>query len=126
MCRWELEPFARPQPARPPGHSNVAGAQPGSSRPAGAYSRSPEPPDSQYSSIPDGHRSPPSAQRSRSSHSEPDLRRSPLNPLDQDVKDAAITLAQLSVAHRGEYMGAGSLVCALYHVIHFTAISDGR
>lgn len=37
-------------------------------------------------------------------------------PLAQDIYDATSTLAQLALGHHGEYIGRGSLICALYSV----------
>ena len=34
--------------------------------------------------------------------------------VDQEVKEAAIALAQLSVARQGDFLGTGSVVCALH------------
>ncbi|KAF8578504.1 hypothetical protein K439DRAFT_1663720 [Ramaria rubella] len=39
---------------------------------------------------------------------------SPPTPLHRDVHEAAVTLAQLSLAHHGEYVGNGSVLCALH------------
>lgn len=37
-------------------------------------------------------------------------------PLDEDAYEATSTLAQLSLAHHGEFIGRGSLICALHAV----------
>ena len=39
-----------------------------------------------------------------------------LSAVDAEVKEAAIALAQLSVARQGEYLGTGSMVCELHRV----------
>jgi len=37
-------------------------------------------------------------------------------PLDDDAYEATSTLAQISLAHHGEFIGRGSLLCALHSV----------
>ncbi|KAF8971071.1 hypothetical protein BDZ97DRAFT_1753416 [Flammula alnicola] len=44
---------------------------------------------------------------------EPQLGTPPF-PLDEDAYEATSTLAQLSLAHHGEFIGRGSLICALH------------
>ncbi|KDQ13892.1 hypothetical protein BOTBODRAFT_175304 [Botryobasidium botryosum FD-172 SS1] len=130
LCRWESGPVSRPPPARPPPNATSAP----SDDPAAATiqalttrlaqleraftqngkpkvepiqldrhlsSMSPSPP-------PFGS---PAAQSSEETHV-------PTLPLQRDVNDAAITLARLSLAHHGEYLGSGSIVCALYKLGH--------
>jgi hypothetical protein len=41
---------------------------------------------------------------------------SPDTPLNPDVQEAAISFAQLSLAHHGEYIGGGTVVSALHKV----------
>jgi hypothetical protein len=93
LCRWELEPYARPQPARPPAKLERSGSVEGQS-------------SASYSSC-----TPHKVEPSLDPETTPDG-----TVVDQEVKEAAIALAQLSVARQGEYMGLGSLVCALHKV----------
>lgn len=37
-------------------------------------------------------------------------------PLDDDAYEVTSTLAQISLAHHGEFIGRGSLLCALHSV----------
>lgn len=46
-----------------------------------------------------------------------------IGSVDQEVKEAAIALAQLSVARQGDFLGTGSIVCAL-HKVWLALISD--
>lgn len=84
LCRWELEPFARPSPVRPPN---------------GILSRKADAHD-----------------ESSNDSSPPILEQSAVGAVDQEVKEAAIALAQLSVARQGEYLGIGSVVCSLHRL----------
>lgn len=92
LCRWELEPFARPPPARPPN-----GTASKDSRKADTHSGSSK------------EHTPPVPEL-------PITQQSVVGAVDQEVKEAAIALAQLSVARQGEYLGVGSVVCSLHRV----------
>ncbi|KAL5528505.1 hypothetical protein ACEPAF_7641 [Sanghuangporus sanghuang] len=92
LCRWELEPFARPQPSRPTGSRKTENK---SSLEKRAESQS-----STETSVDDLAVDPAVS----------------LRMLESEVKEAAIALAQLSVARHGEYLGTGSLVCALHRL----------
>lgn len=117
LCRWELEPFARPPPARPP-----AGLK-------GHVSAQKIDRQVLYEPLAPGQRPQSSSQRpvSAEPQGQTGIWPKPQAPgsgsaVDQEVKEAAIALAQLSVARQGEYLGAGSLVCALYKVCPFRAV----
>ncbi|KAI5123647.1 hypothetical protein M0805_001680 [Coniferiporia weirii] len=109
LCRWETEPFARPPPARPPGARSVGG---------GAARK-----QLQVQTLPrvsaglqaDSLVSFPHLQPGPWSQKPPNLSLSVVT-VDQEVKEAAIALAQLSVAREGEYLGTGSLVSALHRL----------
>ncbi|KDQ12516.1 hypothetical protein BOTBODRAFT_56781 [Botryobasidium botryosum FD-172 SS1] len=133
LCRWESGPVARPAPARPPTQTPdhaAATIQELNSRLANlerALAHSKERSSSTADSPPSGGSSP----RSRGSP-EPDNDTVPSSPLQKDVQDAAITLAQLSLANHGEYVGSGSIVCALYKLgnpenilFHYAKSTDG-
>ncbi|KAL5523626.1 hypothetical protein ACEPAG_7799 [Sanghuangporus baumii] len=94
LCRWELEPFARPLPSRPTGSRKMENKS-SLERPAESRSSTETPVDD-------------TASRVDSAVS--------LRMLESEVKEAAIALAQLSVARHGEYLGTGSLVCALHRL----------
>ncbi|THH05371.1 hypothetical protein EW145_g4842 [Phellinidium pouzarii] len=105
LCRWETEPFARPPPARPPGaRSANGGVKKQQSQP---LSQSPGSPDSDSGSSPS---------YSQPCLWSPRLQSPSVVTVDQEVKEAAIALAQLSVAKEGEYLGTGSLVSALHRL----------
>lgn len=47
-------------------------------------------------------------------------------PLDEDTYEATATLAQLSLAHHGEFIGRGSLICALHSVCFLDLLAVWR
>lgn len=94
LCRWELEPFARPTPARPPAIQQTARQGTPSDQVVNGASTSGATASAPASVSPSLVTTPIAAE----------LVGSPQNavvhggPVDHDVKEAAITLAQLSVA----------------------------
>ncbi|KAF9462402.1 hypothetical protein BDZ94DRAFT_726218 [Collybia nuda] len=144
LCRWETVPLARPTPARPPNpailaqdhDATVAGliariahlekaleekkvaemkietmsdifvdSPCGSSTLASTASTSPDPEAAQYC----GERSP---ELPEEDELEPAL--VPLCLLEQGTYSTTSSLAQLCLGHHGEYIGRGSLICALH------------
>lgn len=103
LCRWELEPFARPPPARPPASLK------------GQVTAQKVDRQILYEPVDPGQRPGVQGTSQLGVWQKPQGAQSG-GAVDQEVKEAAIALAQLSVARQGEYLGAGSLVCALYKV----------
>ncbi|THH05374.1 hypothetical protein EW145_g4841 [Phellinidium pouzarii] len=82
LCRWELEPFARPAPTRPPG--------------------------AEKSSL--------NVSNDKSSASLTDATPGPSESSPSASPSPGGLAAGSAVAHEGEYLGAGSLVCALHRL----------
>ncbi|KAF8058799.1 hypothetical protein FPV67DRAFT_1523765 [Lyophyllum atratum] len=143
LCRWETVPLARPAPARPPNVSTLPSSEQtiqqllsriaslekalrvqnntlflnspsGSSTLASTENTSPH-----TSPGPD---LPPPHSRSKELCGEQEIEHQPcrLDRLQPTAYATTSALAHLSVGHHGEYIGRGSLVCALH------AISTGK
>jgi len=144
LCRWESNPVARPQPARPPvaGMSNQPLPENSNASFSGSddsfeqlYARiaslertiaaqnqliqqaqSPPQPSPPHPGAQTGNLNGDDTQNTEPSH-EIHNDNDALQPIGQEVQEAAMALAQLSLGnHHGEYCGRGTVVCALQDV----------
>jgi hypothetical protein len=141
LCRWEPNPVARPLPARPPitgisnhsspGDSNSSTSGDSVEQLSARIASLEKTVAAQNKLIQQAHLTPPynhldfPSQTSLNSDDPQNIEpsdevehdKSAREPIGQEVQEAAMALAQLSLGnHHGEYFGRGTVVCALHEV----------